>query len=61
MTSTIDRIEPQIDGRSYVTERHVLDDGSEQFVTYLAEADADIYVILAMHAQSFIAVAGDGE
>lgn len=56
MTSTIDKIEPQIDGRSYVTERHVLDDGSEQFVTYLAEADADIDAILVIHAQIFVRV-----
>ena len=58
MTSTIDKIEPQIDGRAYVTERHVLDAGTEQFVTYLAEVDADIEAILALHAQEFIAPQG---
>ena len=54
MTSEIISRNLQIDGRSYIRERHVDDAGQEHLVEYLADADADVGAILALHAQGIV-------
>jgi hypothetical protein len=54
MTSEIISRNLQIDGRSYITERHVDDAGVEHDITYLADAGADVDDILALHAQGIV-------
>lgn len=40
----------QIDGRRWITERHVADDGTEFRVVYMAESKADVSVMLPIRA-----------
>jgi hypothetical protein len=54
MTSEITSHDLQIDGRSYIRERHVDDAGQEHLVEYLADADADVDAILVLHAQGIV-------
>lgn len=48
--SSIAEDSPQRDGRRWVTERHVHDDGREETVTYMAEADTDAQAVLIARA-----------
>lgn len=41
---------PQKDGRRYVVELHVDEDGSEELVTYLAEKGADVAALLPIRS-----------
>ncbi len=55
VSSTVLRQDPQADGRSYITERHVADDGASYEYTYLADADLDVQNVLSLRAQRLAA------
>lgn len=52
MTSTIVTIEEQIDGRRYVTEKHIDSTNTEHIVEYLADVDTDTNKMLETHAST---------
>lgn len=57
VTSTITSRSPQLDGRVWVTETHVCDDGSEQIFTTLFDADVDADAVMAARAVALNAAA----
>ena len=46
VSSEITHDDPQIDGRRYITERHVDNVGVEHVFTYLGEADTDAEAVM---------------